>query len=253
MTGINETPNSETLVSVDATQPPGETLFLARVQPLLLVLFVGSTVAVLLMWLAWSGRGFAPSIETPHEVSPTTSQTFWLIVASATSLASLFGMISNTALGLRKERREARAEALDRRRQELEIEKLQLELERQKSSLSDAGKRIDSDGSAQDVPARLGSPDVHPPVASSQPLKEPPSPVAGERNRLADKWSELDGRYQQLTRLLGAVDKDLGQTLDSERRLILQEHRAELVSQRDAISTSMIDLERRLAELGSVG
>jgi len=143
MTGIKETTSSHAPVSVDAIQQPGETPFLSRVQPLLLALFVGSTVAVLLMWLAWSGRGFASSLETPHEVSPTSSQTFWLIVASATSLASLLGMVSNTVLGLRKEQREARAEALDRRRQELEIEKLQLELEREKASAGDASKRTD--------------------------------------------------------------------------------------------------------------
>ena len=63
----------------------------------------------------------------------------------------------------------------------------------------------------------------------------------------------LDGKYQDLTRLLGAVDKDLGLALDSERRLVLQEHRDELAVQRDEISVSMADLERRLAELGSTG
>ena len=148
MTGIKETTSSHAPVSVDAIQQPGETLFLSRIQPLLLALFVGSTVAVLLMWLAWSGRGFVPSVETPHEVSPTPSQSFWLIVAAATSLASLLGMVSNTVLGLRKEQREARAEALDRRRQELEIEKLQLELEREKASAGDASKRTDPHRSA---------------------------------------------------------------------------------------------------------
>ena len=250
MTGINETPSSETPVSVDATQQPGEALFLVRVQPLLLALFVGSTVAVLLMWLAWTGRGFAPSIETPHEVSPTSSQTFWLIVASATSLASLFGMISNTVLGLRKERREARAEALDRRRQELEIEKLQLELAREKAS---ARKRIDPHPNTDDVAMQVGSNDVERHIAANQPAKEPPFPLDGERNRLRDKWSELNGKYQDLTQLLGAVDKDLGHALDSERRLVLQEHRDELALQRDEISVSMADLERRLAELGSAG
>lgn len=248
MTGIKESSGSHAPVSVDATQQPGGTLFLSRAQPLLLALFVSSTVALVVMWIAWRGGGLLPLVEIPPELSPTPSQTFWLIVASATSLASLLGMVSNTVLGLRKEQREARAEALDRRRQELEIEKLQLELERIKSRAGDAGQGIDSHGGTQDVPAQLGS---QPQVVSGLPLKDPPSPVDGERNRLVDKWSELDARYQDLTRLLGAVDKDLGQALESERRLVLQEHRNELAVQRDAISATMADTERRLSELGS--
>ncbi len=157
----------------------------------------------------------------------------------------------HSILGLRKEQREARAEALDRRRQELEIEKLQLELEREKAS---ASKRINSQPSTpMTFPMQPGSNDVERQVASNQAAKEPPFPLDGERNRLRDKWSELDRKYQELTRLLGAVDKDLGLALDLERRLVLQEHRDELAAQRDEISVSMADLERRLAELGSAG
>ena len=110
-------------------------------------------------------QGYAIGVETPHEVSPTPSQSFWLIVASATSVASLLGMVSNTVLGLRKEQREARAEALDRRRQELEIEKLQLELERERAS---ASKRIDSSPNTDDVAIQVGSNDVKRYVASNQ-------------------------------------------------------------------------------------
>jgi len=224
MTDIKEPSSSRDPGSVSAIRKPGEIAFLSQAQPLLLILFVGSTAAFLVMWLAWRGGGIVPIVGPSHGVSPTSSQTFWLIVASATSLASLLGMVSNTVLGLRKEQREARAETLDRRRQELEIEKIQLELEREKAS-----------------------------AAAVQSTKEPPFPEDGERNRLRVKWSELDGKYQELTRLLGAVDKDLGQALDSERRLVLREHRDELAVQRDAISITMADLERRLAELESAG
>ncbi len=120
-------------------------------------------------------------METPHEVSPTPSQSFWLIVASATSLASLLGMISNTVLGLRKERREARAEALDRRRQELEIEKLQLELEREKAS---ARKRIDSHPNTDDVAMQVGSNDVER-HSSIQPTGEGAALPSGRRTQSA--------------------------------------------------------------------
>lgn len=250
MTGNREPSSNHDSVSMDAPQQSGKTLLLARAQPLLKVIFVGSIVALLIMWIAWSGRGYVIGVETPHEVSPTPSQSFWLIVASATSVASLLGMVSNTVLGLRKEQREARAEALDRRRQELEIEKLQLELERERAS---ASKRIDSHPNTDDVAMQVGSHHVERQVASNQAEKEPPLPPDGERNRLRDKWSELDEKYQDLTQLLGAVDKDLGLALDSERRLVLQEHRDELAVQRDEIAVSMADLERRLAGLGSAG
>ena len=202
MTSIKESSSSPAPVPVDAIQQPDETLFLSRVQPLLLALFVGSIVALVVMWIAWGGRSYGLGVEIPHEVSPTPSQSFWLIVASATSLASLLGMVSNTVLGLRKERREARAEALDRRRQELEIEKLQLELEREKAS---ASKRIDPPPNTDDVAMQPGSNDVERQVASNQAAKAPPLPLDGERNRLRDKWSELDGKYQDLTQLLRCV------------------------------------------------
>ena len=249
MTGIKEPSSNHDSQSVDALQQSGETLLLSRAQPFLKILFVGSIVALLIMWIAWSGRGYVIGVETPHEVSPTPSQSFWLIVASATSVASLLGMVSNTVLGLRKERREARAEALDRRRQELEIEKLQLELERAKAS---ASGRTDSQPSTDVVAVPPGE-EVERQGASHQPAKDPPLPEDGKRNRLRVKWSELDRKYQELTRLLGAVDKDLGHALDSERRLVLQEHRDELVVQRDDVSVAMADLERRMAGLGPAG
>lgn len=248
MTGIKEPFSTGDPKSVASTPQSGEPPFRSKAQQLLLILFVGSTVALLVMWIAWRGSRIVPGVDTPLEVTPTPSQMFWLIVAAATSLASLLGMISNTILGLRKEQREVRAEALERRRQELEIEKLQLELEREKAS---ASKRTDSQRNTEDVPAQPGSDKVDRQTVSSQPEKEPPTPADGERNRLRVQWSELDEKYQDLTRLLAAVDQDLGQAQDSERRLVLQERRDELATQRDAISATMAELERRLAEIGS--
>ncbi len=179
---------------------------------LLLILFITSTVAFMAMWTAWRSGWLVPGSGTPHEATPSASHAFWLVLAATTSLASLFGVLSTAILGWRKEQREARAEALSRRRQELEIEKLRLELEHAKA------------------------------------LQDPPPPGVGEAGRIKDQWAELDRRYRELTKRIAAVDKDLGQTLDSERRLVLAEHRDDLAAQRVTVAASMAQLERRLAE-----
>jgi len=66
---------------------------------------------------------------------------------------------------------------------------------------------------------------------------------------LQNQWSEMDQEYQVLTRHLAALDKDLGQALDSEQRLVKQERRDEMAAQRDATAVAMAGLERRLTEL----
>ena len=218
--------------TVNAQGGLAATDWLSGIQPALALLFISSTVAFLVMAAAWRG-GRLPGVETPLEVPPIPTQTFWLVLAAATSLASLLGMVSNTIFGWRKERREARAEALERQRQELEIQKLQLELEREKAS-----NRLEA-----------GRADPH--VVPGHQVGAPPSPEVGERSRLRDVWSELDREYQRLTRQLAAVDKDLGQALDSERQLVLQEHRNDLETRREAVASEMAEVERRLVALGA--
>lgn len=212
MTGMQETTTTPIAGAVEAAPLPKQATSVSSTLVLLLFLFITSTVALMAMWIAWRSGWLVPGPGTPHEASSTASQTFWLILAATTSLASLLGMVSTVVLGWRKEQREARAEALGRRRQELEIQKLQLELEREKM------------------------------------LQDPPAPGSGEASRLKEQWMELDRRYRDLTKRLAAVDKDLGQALDSERRLVLQEHRNDLAAQRDLVAGSMAQLERRLAE-----
>lgn len=221
-------------VSTDTPRQSRTAQLLAEAQPVLGVLFVASTVALIAMVMAWRGNGRFPGMETPLEVPPLPVQTFWLVLAAATSLASLLGMISNTVFGWRKERREARAEVLERRRQELEIQKLQLEIEREQARDRDAAQR------------------PPPSVGPVEPSGDVPAPLQGEHRRLEQVWAELDREYQRLTRQMAAVDKDLGQTLDSERRLILQDHRHDLQAERHAISTRLAEVERQLAALESV-
>lgn len=207
--GSTSTPGAAAVEATPLARPPTSP---ARAQVLLLILFITSTVAFMAMWTAWRSGWLVPGSGTPHEATPSASHAFWLVLAATTSLASLFGVLSTAILGWRKEQREARAEALSRRRQELEIEKLRLELEHAKA------------------------------------LQDPPPPGVGEAGRIKDQWAELDRRYRELTKRIAAVDKDLGQTLDSERRLVLAEHRDDLAAQRVTVAASMAQLERRLAE-----
>jgi len=254
MTSIQEQSDSRDQGSADALRQHHNTLSPSRAQRLLLILFLASTAAFVVMWLAWGKDGRGPSIISPAEVSLGSAQMFWLVVAAATSLASLLGMISTTIFGWRKEQREARAEALNRLRQELEIQKLQLELDRERVLAGEASKRAASARSDQTQPGQPGAGDSNPKGVAGQqidvvPAKEPLSPAAGESRRLENQWSELDRKYRDLTRHIAALDKDMEQTLDSERRLVTQERRDELAAQREAVSIAMAELERRLVEL----
>lgn len=215
----------------DGTQRPRPSRGLSNAQGLLLILFIGSTGVLLAVWLGW-GRAMIPlGSEPPLEIPPGSAPGLvWLMLAAVTALASLTGLVSTTVLGWRKEQREARAEALARRKQELEIQKLELELARAQALAESAGQQADQTGFA-----------------------ELPSPEAGERLRLQDQWAELDRRYQDATRHIESIDRDLAQTLDGERRLVLQERRDELAARRDAIAAVMAGIERRMAELDRSG
>ncbi len=254
MTSTQEQPNNRDPVSFNTIQRPQRTLSLSRAQRVLLIVFLFSTAAFFVMWLAWGRDGRGQGIDIPLEVTVGSAQMLWLVVAAATSLASLLGLISTTIFGWRKEQREARAEALNRLRQELEIQKLQLELDRERALAGEASKRGASARSDQTQSGQPGAGDLSPKGVARQqidvfPVKEPLSPAAGESRRLENQWSELDRKYQDLTRHIAALDKDMEQTLDSERRLVTQERRDELAAQRDAVSIAMAELERRLVEL----
>ena len=206
MIGNREPSSSHDSVSVDAPQQFGETSLLSRAQPLLKVVFVGSIVAMLIMWIVWSGRGYVFGVETPHGVSPTPSQSFWLIVASATSVASLLGMVSNTIFGLRKEEREARAEALDRRRQSWRLRSSSLNWSaRKRAQVSGQGPAQTRIASPSSPVTTMGDRELRP----ARTAKEPPFPLDGERDQVHNKSVILDRRFQELPRLLGAFNQGL--------------------------------------------
>lgn len=57
--------------------------------------------------------------------------------------------------------------------------------------------------------------------------------------------SELQGRYDDLTEQIAAVDEDLSTTLDGERTLVLQRRRSVLVAERERIVEQMTASEAR--------
>jgi hypothetical protein len=60
-------------------------------------------------------------------------------------------------------------------------------------------------------------------------------------HHLKTQQTELQRRYDTLTRRIAALDTDLGRELDSERKLVLAERRAELAAERERVAQ---DLER---------
>lgn len=58
------------------------------------------------------------------------------------------------------------------------------------------------------------------------------------------RHSQLRDWYDQFTKRIAAVDKDLGRELDSERKLVLSERQAELVADRELVAAYLDALER---------
>jgi hypothetical protein len=63
---------------------------------------------------------------------------------------------------------------------------------------------------------------------------------------LRQQLTELQGRYETLSKRVAALDKDLGRTLDSETKLILEERRQELVAERAQVADDMARIEHQL-------
>lgn len=122
--------------------PPTDSLSYNGLRQALVILFVISTVAfVLLVGLGESGPGIktetvtptpgpgTPTPEQPSGVEVGSSATLLTWISLITSLTTLLGVISTTYLGWRKEAREAEAAERERQRHELEIERLRRDLE----------------------------------------------------------------------------------------------------------------------------
>lgn len=121
-----------------------------------LVVFILSTLfgCGLLITVFRSSSAPAPSTEYPaptpepgqsiteNEKPSAETSNLALVSSLATSLASLIGFITTTAITWRKEKRESSLADMERKKLELELEKSKLELEelkREKARMKDKG------------------------------------------------------------------------------------------------------------------
>lgn len=63
---------------------------------------------------------------------------------------------------------------------------------------------------------------------------------------LRTQLDELQRRYNTLTKRIAALETDIGRELDSERKLILQERRGDLVAERDRVLAKIATIELQL-------
>ncbi|MBK7199444.1 hypothetical protein [Candidatus Amarolinea dominans] len=59
--------------------------------------------------------------------------------------------------------------------------------------------------------------------------------------------AEWQRRYETLSKRIAALDKDLGRTLDSETKFVLEERRQELVAEREQAAEEIAQIEEQLA------
>lgn len=84
--------------------------------------------------------------------------------------------------------------------------------------------------------------DVRGPAEASKPV----SRTANERERLKAELTRLQTQYDTWSRRIGALDTDIGRALDSERKLVLQERRAEVMAEREKVAGQMQAIEEQL-------
>jgi len=86
------------------------------------------------------------------------------------------------------------------------------------------------------------------PLRVSQSRASSQQPMKGDaaKRHLQQQLVELQGQYEILSNRIAALDKDLGRTLDSEHKLMLQERRQELVVERGRAAEEMAQIERQL-------
>lgn len=82
------------------------------------------------------------------------------------------------------------------------------------------------------------------PSGSASAAARPLTP--GERRHLEQERSELQRRYDSLTRSIGALDIDISRTLDAYRRQPLEEIRAERATDREQVAHLMVQIEEIL-------
>ena len=83
------------------------------------------------------------------------------------------------------------------------------------------------------------------------PSTTPPPPMSAETSasvrHLKTRLGELQRRFDMLTKRIAALDTDIGRTLQSLDKQVLEERQADLVLERDQVTADMESIERQLA------
>jgi hypothetical protein len=67
-----------------------------------------------------------------------------------------------------------------------------------------------------------------------------------ERKHLTNELQEQQARYDTATKFIQLLDKDIAQTLDLDRRYVLEQKRADRVTDRNAAQAEITRLQARL-------
>ena len=70
--------------------------------------------------------------------------------------------------------------------------------------------------------------------------------TSSQHRDLEVKREEMRRKYDTLTKRIAALDTDIGRELDSERKLVLQERRIDLATERDQVLADLTEIEIRL-------
>lgn len=92
---------------------------------------------------------------------------------------------------------------------------------------------------------------VVPPTAPAP--SQPPAPSAlppSQRRHLETQLAELEKRRVTLSKRIDALDTDIGRELDSKRKLVLEDRRADLEAERNQVAAQLASLEQQLAASG---
>jgi formylglycine-generating enzyme required for sulfatase activity len=73
--------------------------------------------------------------------------------------------------------------------------------------------------------------------------------ASASEQHLKTQQGELQRRYDTLTKRIAALDTDIGRELDSERKLVLQERRADLDAERKQIMVGLTQVDQQLSSL----
>lgn len=79
---------------------------------------------------------------------------------------------------------------------------------------------------------------------NNAPDGSPPTP--SQRRHLEQEHSELQRRYDSLSRSIAALDTDISRTLEEYRKQPLEEQRAERAAEREQLASRMAQIEATL-------